>query len=399
MIPNQTLDWQEIHYQTSTIVDLHAHPALTLALFNDLLVGMLPTKPGFDPFSFRTSFPRLRQGGVDALLSVVYAPERQIVEEECRWLKFIRFLKPLTWRRLLGASYFEVANAMLDDVERVVAKAVDPATGRHLAQAARSVRELDAILAGGQDRPTAIIHCLEGGHCLGVGPEVSAEQVLANLEHFFKRGAAYLTLAHFFENELVNPCFPWPESMQRFGCFQGRSNNVSLGLKPLGEQVVERMIELGMLIDVSHCTPPARARIYEIVGNRVSLLATHVGAYAINPDPYNLQDWELQRIADGGGIIGVIFMNYWLMPHETKRGINFIARTLKHFVNVAGIDHVGIGSDFDGFTDPPDDLKDASELPKLTQRLIAEGCTADQIAKIWGGNALRVLREGWGRQQ
>ena len=80
------------------------------------------------------------------------------------------------------------------------------------------------------------------------------------------------------------------------------------------------MVEMGMLIDISHCTPTARARIYDIVGNRAPLLASHVGSYNINPDPYNLEDWEVKKIADGGGIVGVIFMNFWLMPHETNRG-------------------------------------------------------------------------------
>jgi membrane dipeptidase len=159
--------------------------------------------------------------------------------------------------------------------------------------------------------------------------------------------------------------------------------------------VVEKMVELGMLIDLSHSTPAARKRIYQIVGRRAPLLFTHVGAYEINPDPYNPQDWELRQIAESGGVAGVIFMNYWLMPRESGRGLNFIAHTLRHFVNAAGIEHVGLGSDFDGFTDPPDDLKDSSELPKLTQRLVVEGYSADEIGKILGGNALRVLREGW----
>jgi membrane dipeptidase len=152
-----------------------------------------------------------------------------------------------------------------------------------------------------------------------------------------------------------------------------------------------------MLVDVCHSTSPARAQVYDIVGNRAPILASHVGAYEINPDPYNLQDWEIKRIADGGGLIGVIFMNSWLMPRESKRGINFIVRTIDHLVNVAGIDHVGIGSDFDGFTDPPDDLKDASQLPRLTQRLLASGYHAEEIQKILGGNALRVLMDGWKR--
>jgi membrane dipeptidase len=65
---------------------------------------------------------------------------------------------------------------------------------------------------------------------------------------------------------------------------------------------------------------------------------------------------------------------------------------------VAGVDHVGIGTDFDGFTDPPDDLKDASELPYLTQRLAAENYSAEAITKILGGNAMRALRQGWGKK-
>jgi membrane dipeptidase len=170
-----------------------------------------------------------------------------------------------------------------------------------------------------------------------------------------------------------------------------------LGLKPFGEQVIEEMVRLGVILDIVHCTPPARRRIYDIVGNRLPIIASHVGAYEVNPSPYNLKDWEIKKIADTGGAVGVIFMNYWLMPNETKRGLNFVARTLNHFVKVAGIDHVAIGSDFDGFTDPPDDLKDASLFPNLTQRLIAEGYGTEEIKKIWGQNVLRVLRQGWGK--
>ena len=72
--------------------------------------------------------------------------------------------------------------------------------------------------------------------------------------------------------------------------------------------------------------------------------------------------------------------------------------TLKHFLDIGGQDHVGVGTDFDGFTDPPDDLPDASHLPKLTQRLVAEGYSQEIITNIWGQNALRVIREGWGKK-
>jgi membrane dipeptidase len=232
------------------------------------------------------------------------------------------------------------------------------------------------------------VHAVEGGHTI--------DGRLENLEVLFQRGVAYMTLAHFFENEIVPPCYPWPESIQKFGWFSSE-RDITRGLTRFGEQVVEKMVEMGMLIDVSHTTPPARKRIYDIVGKRAPLLATHVGAYEINPDPYNLQDWELRQIAESGGAVGVIFMNYWLMPRESHRGLNFIFRTLQHFIQQAGIEHVAFGSDFDGFTDPPDDLRDASELPKLTQRLVAEGLSPQDIKKILGANGLRVLRQGWGR--
>ena len=381
-------EWERIHYKASTILDLHVHPSLKVSMFNRAFsTRIYPSGRAFDPFSVRANFPLMKQGGVDVALSVVYAPERGIVEE-CSIISILRYFMPRTWKKIYEQPYFDVTNEMLDDMESVVAKTTDPQTGKPLAKIAHSLQELETILAQGDERPIALVHCIEGGHCI--------DGKLENLEALFERGVAYMTLAHFFENEIVHPCYPWPESMQKFGCFQGE-RDISQGLKPFGEQVVEKMVDMGMLIDVSHCTPPARERIYEIVANRAPILATHVGAYEINPDPYNLKDWELKKIADSGGVVGVIFMNYWLMPHETKRGINFITRTLDHFIKVAGVNHVGVGTDFDGFTDPPDDLMDASELYKLTQRLLAEGYTEETIAKIWGGNAIQALKEGWGK--
>ena len=388
MPTDRTPEWKGIHYGDSTIVDLHAHPSLKVSLFNRILTSRFRASRSFDPFGVRTDFPKLSQGGLDVLLSTVYAPEKGILDE-CRFLRILRYLMPFRWKEVYSRTYFDVTMAMLDVMEEAVEKSGKGSTGKPLAKMAFSVRELEDILSHGDDRPIAVIHNVEGAHSL--------DGDLDNLQRLFDRGVAYLTLAHFYENEAVHPCFPYPESVQMLGCFQG-DRNLALGLKEFGEQVVEKMVELGMILDIAHCTPPARKRIYDIVGNRLPIIASHVGAYEVNPSPYNLKDWEIKRIADTGGVVAVIFMNYWLMPHETKRGLNFIARTIKHFVNVGGIDHVAIGSDFDGFTDPPDDLKDASELPKLTQRLVAEGYSREQIVKIWGGNALRVLREGWGKK-
>jgi microsomal dipeptidase-like Zn-dependent dipeptidase len=381
-------DWARIHAH-STVADLHAHPSLKVSLFNRALTSRWRASRSFDPFGVRTDFSSLRNGGVDVLLSTVYAPERGI-PDECRYLRMLRYVMPGTWRRVFGRPHMDVTLDMLDAMEQQVHAATDSETGRPLAQMATSLSQLDDILSQDEDRPIAVVHNVEGAHSLDGNVD--------NLVRLRDRGVAYLTLAHFYENEAVYPCFPYPESVQSLGCFQG-DRNLALGLKEFGEHVIEEMIRLRMILDIVHCTPPARARIYDLVGHRLPLIASHVGAYEINPSPYNLKDWELTKIADNGGLVGVIFMNYWLMPHETKRGLNFIARTLNHFVSVAGIEHVAVGTDFDGFTDPPDDLRDAAQLPRLTQRLIAEGYTPDQIEKIWGGNVLRVLREGWGRPE
>jgi membrane dipeptidase len=368
---------------------MHAHPSFNVSLFNRAITARFyPSRSAFDPFSVRTNIPTLQKGGVDVLLSAVYAPERGIFDE-CRYLRVLRFFLSFTWKKIYGRPYFDVTSQMLDEIETAIEAARDPVSAKPAAQFAHSLSELESILSQGEGRPVAFVHAIEGGHCI--------DGKLENLQTFFERGVAYMTLAHFFENEIVHPVFPWPEYIQKFGCFRSE-RDLTLGLKPFGEEVVEKMVEMGMLIDISHCTPPARRRIYEIVANRRPILATHVGAYEINPSPYNLQDWELKKIADSGGVAGVIFMNYWLMPHETKRGVNFISRTIGHFVQVAGVDHVGIGTDFDGFTDPPDDLKDASELPYLTQRLAAENYSAEAITKILGGNAMRALRQGWGKK-
>jgi membrane dipeptidase len=367
-----------------TIVDLHAHPSLKVSLFKRALTAPVKAARDFDPFGVRTDFGDLRRGGLDLLLSTVYAPEKGIIKE-CPYLRILRYVMPGTWKRVFARPYLEVTVEMLDALEAQVAAAPDHA------RLIRSIQELEDWLADeGDERAIGVIHNVEGAHSL--------DGDAGNVERLWARGVAYLTLAHFYKNAAVHPCFPYPESVQKLRCFRG-DRNLALGLTRFGQEVIEEMIRLGMILDIVHCTPPARQQIFKLVGKRLPLIASHVGAYEVNPSPYNLKDAELKLIADTGGVVGVIFMNYWLMPHETKRGLNFITHTLNHFVKVAGIDHVAIGSDFDGFTDPPDDLRDASEFPKLTQRLLAEGYRSGEIEKLWGGNVLRVLKEGWGRKE
>lgn len=391
-----TLDWKRIHHE-ATVVDLHIHPSMHQQLFNrDLnLRYVINRSLHGNPMNVRASFPRLRDGGYDVILSTLYVPEKDILKD-FPIIKLFRFLRPDLWKKLILSEPFDATLKIMKDME----KAVTASASTGVVSLAGSVAELNAILSQPKgQRPIAVIHAIEGAHSLG-STHASDEEVMDHLEVLYQRGVICLTLAHFYPNRVVNPCYPFPEDIARLSANPTLWRDLTLGLTDLGKRVVEKMIELGMLIDVSHCTPTARQQIYDIVdasGKRVPLVASHVGAYAIDPSPYNLTDREIQRIARDGGVIGVIFMPYWLMPKESGQGLNFISRHIQYLIDTGGEDIAGIGTDFDGFTTPPDDLDNASLMPRLTQRLMVDGHSETRIKKVLGANALRVIREGWGR--
>ncbi|MCO5204194.1 MAG: dipeptidase [Anaerolineae bacterium] len=413
-------DWKTLH-QRATVIDLHAHMALKAALFHDGLLRhrrILSTISW--PFHVRTTFDLLNVGQVDAVMSATYTLEEPLLRH-APLLHLLRVFMPRTWRHNVTPDYFSGTLYQLDALEKQTTIYNDNrSSAQRPARVVKSVAQLNAAL---NDGAIAVVHTVEGAHSLqgeqsgktvafppsADAPAVAAE-LLRNLEILFERGVASLTLAHFYPNWIVAPCFQFPEAA--FPLTRWRTalaeHDWTLGLSRIGEQVVQRMFELGMLVDLTHCTPAARVRIYELADQHNAghlLLATHVGVTAINPSPYNLADWEVRWLADHGGLIGVIFMNYWLAPQAKKLGLDFIVRTIAHLIDVGGADHVAIGTDFDGMTDPPDDLIDSGQWPRLTQRLIAERgrdlgrkYSDDTIEKILGGNALRFLRSGWGKR-
>ena len=179
--------------------------------------------------------------------------------------------------------------------------------------------------------------------------------------------------------------------------------DMNKGLTPTGKSVVGAMKEMGKIIDISHCTPKARQEVYDIVGNDKSkVIASHVGSFSINPDPYNLEDWEIRWLAEHECLIGLILMNYWISPIDSALGLKHIERTIDHIINIAGDEVLAIGTDFDGFTDPPDEITDISELPRLTRYLssfmsgISERKYSDEtIANLLGRNSLKFILEAW----
>jgi len=368
------------------LTDIHAHPAMNAFLWDRDLRRHYCTGRTFNPLASLTDFKMLKKGGVKVLWSSLHVPERQFFG-----CKLIHFAAHFTagGRRLLRQNAWECLLVMMNEMERQVGRAEG-------FEMARSNAELDRALAGGS---TAIVHTVEGGHVLGAGLEADdLPGRLGRLNELAEHGVASLTLAHLFPNDLAGHAEAIPAA-QRSGPICNLDTGVEplRGLTPTGRAVVERMVELRMIPDVTHCTPVARREVYELVANRVPVIASHTGVRSMNPIEYNLDEDDQRAIAASGGVAGVIFMPHWLDEADPEEGLEAIWETMDTLRDWSGDswEHVAIGTDFDGFTDPPDDCDSEAKLPLIRERLEANGLSGNDTEAVLGGNARRVLRDAW----
>ncbi len=222
---------------------------------------------------------------------------------------------------------------------------------------------LQAFLAKRTSAPNthAALLAIEGLHAL--------DGQLASLDTLFAHGFRMMGLTHFFDNEIA---------ASAHGVTHG-------GLTPLGRQVVRRMESLGIIVDLAHASPQTVAEVLAMATRPIAV--SHTGVAATCPGPRNLTDEQLKAIAANGGVVGI---GYWDAAVCTL-GAQSIAKAIRHAVNVTGIDHVGLGSDFDGATSTP---FATDGLAEITQALIDQQFTPEEIGKIMGGNVLRLLTAG-----
>jgi microsomal dipeptidase-like Zn-dependent dipeptidase len=415
------MNWKELHNE-STVVDLHSHSMLKRSIFNRDLSRREGKwlakwfKESFWPFSERATFPKIDDGGLDVILSTAYVLEQGWIDD-ISLIDWLLWLTPSVRKRVVEPSYFDATVAMIEGMESQIEAYNNsaPKESRKI-KVAYSPQE---ILENIEQNIISVVHSVEGAHSLQgdisgkytIDQAVSSsdiitdwshskKEILENLEHFHKMGAAYLGIAHFYPNHCVDPVFPYPEYGAKHMDWRkalGKWDETT-GLTDIGFEVVEKMLDLGMIIDISHCTLKARKQIYDIVssqGKSECVVASHVGAFECNRLSYNLQDWELKWFADHGCVAGIIFMNYWISSVDSGLGLKYIEQTLNHIINVCGTDTAAIGTDFDGFTDPPDEIVDMSELPRITCYLKGLDYDDDVIKKFLGKNALRLLTNGW----
>ncbi|UCF63505.1 MAG: membrane dipeptidase, partial [bacterium] len=320
------------------------------------------------------------------IISSIYLPEKKMIDD-CKLLGMGMWALGLFYsklRRIRKGNSFDVTIEILDHFERAVETAKNMGWSDLIV--ARSLPELLAAQSAGK---TVIIHAVEGAHSLAGN--------IDNLKKLYDRGVCMITLAHFYENEATQTVGGIPDDKKILGCFRN-SKEQGGGLSTFGKQLVEEMIRLGMLIDLTHCTPLARMEIFQINGNRRPLVFSHSGVGALNSHHMNPSDEEIKLVAECGGVIGIIFMNHWLAPGKQKNGLDLLVKTIWHIIEKGGIESIAIGSDFDGFTDPPDDIKDASEYSNLVYALENDGFTDAEIEKILNKNATRVMEKGWDKK-
>jgi membrane dipeptidase len=331
----------------------------------------------------RIDFPRLRDGDVDAVFFGLFTSQRERTPEN--YDKAYR----------LANQMIDSTNAAINRNHRMVALATSPD---------------DILRISGQNK-TAI--------CLGMENGFPLAKDVTRIEEFYNKGVRYITLCHTSNNDICD------SSTDPVG---PESN----GLSSLGKEMVVEMNRLGMIVDVSHISDKAFYDVMDLT--RAPVIASHSSVRALCDHPRNMSDDMLAALAKNGGVIQICILgdyitaadtstiNYqkheelraryhnWKFASDEERHRAWVAYDsidrnfppvlptiaqavdhIDHVVKVAGIDYVGIGSDFDGGGGLAD-CEDVADYPRITAELMKRGYSEEDIDKIWGGNFLRVFR-------
>lgn len=208
---------------------------------------------------------------------------------------------------------------------------------------------------------------VEGGHAI--------ENSLSALRSFYELGVRYLTLTH-------SRTIDWADS--------GTDTPRHGGLSPFGEEVIREMNRLGMFVDLSHTSPETMRDAIRV--SEAPIIFSHSSVRAVTDHPRNVPDDVLRELPRNGGVIMITFVPSFVSSTGSAT-LNDVADHIDHAREVAGVDHVGIGGDFDGISTVPMGLEDVSTYPALFAELIRRGYTQDELRKIAGLNLLRAMKE------
>ena len=281
---------------------------------------------------------KMTEGRLDATIMVAYLKQLELTDEA-----------------LLAAT--AKADRILNEIEAMVAK---NCTAMDIAYTPADLYRLKS------EGKKAIMLGIENGYAIG--------QDIKNVERFRKRGVVYMTLCHNGNNQL---------------CGSAKYNEKNLGVNAFGEQVIQEMNRVGMMVDISHA---GEQTFYDALAiSNTPIVASHSSSRALCNHPRNLTDDQLKALAAKGGVAQVTLYSGFLRE-EGPATIQDAIEHLNHMVNIMGIEHVGIGTDFDG-DGGIIGCASASELINFTRCLLKERYSEEDIRRIWGGNFLRVMKE------
>ena len=267
---------------------------------------------------------------------------------------------------------------------------------------AHTAQELDEHLAQG-GRPI-LVHAIEGGFHIG---DESA-QVQGNVATLAQRGIAYITVAHLFFRQVATnaPALPFLSDGIYNHVFEQDNDE---GLTPLGRELVHAMIDEGILVDLTHMRAQSIRDVFALLDerdpdNEIPVIATHM-AYRFGGLEYSFDDDTVKRIAARGGLLGLILCQHYItsgldVPESFEGSVQALCRHIDRLHDLTGsYDHIGIGSDLDGYIKPAlPGLEHQGRMADLQRALVAR-YGADVAEQIAGGNALRLLRTQWGRKR
>jgi membrane dipeptidase len=347
-------------YRDAIVVDVHND--LPSKMIDDGYTADVRHAPGFDKTQGETDLPRLVESGITGVFLSAY-------------------VDPVKWTFGTDRSWKQV-QVYLDTIHAFARRHPDRLL---LATTAADVRR-----AKEQGR-VAILIGVEGGHAI--------ENSIENLRELHRRGVRYMTLT-------------WNNGTDWAGAAAGLNGTRSGGLTEKGREIVREMNRLGILVDISHVSD---STFYDAIATtRYPVIASHSSARAINGHRRNMSDDMLRAVARNGGVVNVNFYSVFVDPGfkakadsleaalgaRAEAAIRALPRPslsvlldhFEHIIRVAGVDHVGLGSDFDGVGGLlPQGMDDVTKLPLIAQGLLDRGYSEADVTKVLGGNMLRVM--------
>jgi len=285
--------------------------------------------------SFHTDIERLRAGMVGGQFWSVYIPFESTAD---------------------GAARTQLEQ--IDIALQVIAKYPD------VFELARTASEVERIYGEGK---IASLLGMEGGHAI--------ENSLGALRAYYDLGVRYMTLTH-------NGDLDWADSHS--------GSHPHGGLTAFGREVVREMNRMGMLVDLSHTSPETMNAALDVA--EAPVIWSHAGANGVFAHTRNVPDQVLRRLPENGGVVMVVFNPPFLTGREVAT-VADVADHVEHVATLAGVDHVGLGSDFDGIDQVPQGLEDVSMYPALFAELARRGWSEPDLRKLAGENIMRVMRE------